>query len=253
MSVDHHSSRVNEVVQRLIGALDRANRSRGDVTLVAVSKGISVESILAVGAELEARAVPVVIGESFTQEFKSKKPLLPVGWSAHLIGGLQRNKAKDALRLFDVIESVDSLELATALDKEAAKRGERKDVLLQVNISSDEHKHGVSPAQTAALAVALGAQCSHLCLRGLMTVTRYYEQPEHVRPDYRAMKELALQLEQSKECASLWRERRIEISMGMSSDFEIAIEEGATIVRIGTALFGEREKAQVTVSQGGVR
>jgi PLP dependent protein len=208
--------RVQEAVAR---ACARAGRSPDHVLLIAVSKTMDVERVrLAIAAGVAA------LGENRVQEAKEKIEALgrPVPW--HLIGSLQTNKARDAARLFDWIHSVDRLELA----QELSRRAERVlNILLQVNLGDEPQKGGVAPAELKRLH-ELVAALPNLKVRGLMAIPPATEQPEQARPFFRQLRELREQLG-LEHC-----------SMGMSADFEVAIEEGATMVRVGTAIFGPR-------------
>jgi pyridoxal phosphate enzyme (YggS family) len=211
--------RVQEAVAR---ACARAGRSPDHVLLIAVSKTMDVERVrLAIAAGVAA------LGENRVQEAKEKIEALgrPVPW--HLIGSLQTNKARDAARLFDWIHSVDRLELAQELSRRTHGAERTLNVLLQVNLGDEPQKGGVAPAELKRLN-ELVAALPNLKVRGLMAIPPATEQPEQARPFFRQLRELREQLG-LEHC-----------SMGMSVDFEVAIEEGATMVRVGTAIFGPR-------------
>jgi len=211
--------RVQEAVAR---ACARAGRSPDDVLLIAVSKTMDVERVrLAIAAGVAA------LGENRVQEAKEKIEALgrPVPW--HLIGSLQTNKARDAARLFDWIHSVDRLELAQELSRRAHGASLPLNVLLQVNLGDEPQKGGVAPAELKRLHEMV-AGLPDLKVRGLMAIPPATERPEQARPFFRQLRELREQLG-LEHC-----------SMGMSADFEVAIEEGATMVRVGTAIFGPR-------------
>jgi pyridoxal phosphate enzyme (YggS family) len=218
-------SRVLAVVAEACG---RAGRDPSDVTLVAVSKTVAVPRLAAAIA-----AGMTLFGENRVQEADSKAPLLPAArW--HLIGPLQSNKARRAVELFDVIESVDSVDLARRLDRLAGEL-ERAPlgVFLQVNVDRDEAKAGFMPDTITADLDALAA-LPNLRLLGLMTVGRLVVSPEDARPTFVRLSELSTRL----------RERNGEVgpglSMGMSDDYSVAVEEGATVIRVGRAIFGAR-------------
>ena len=218
------------VKQRIARAAERAGRSPEEIHLVAVSKSVDLERIRqAVEAGVEA------LGENRVQEAREKIRVLgrPVPW--HLIGSLQTNKARDALELFDLIHSVDRPSLAQELDQRARASGRRVRVLVQLNLAQEVTKHGVGPGEFKPL-MELLAECSGLEVCGLMTIPPAASDPEASRPWFRRLREL-------RESARSWNLPGItldHLSMGMSDDFEVAVEEGATIVRIGTAIFGPR-------------
>ena len=210
------------VRERLARAAERAGRRPDDVLLIGVSKTVDVERIrAAVAAGVRA------LGENRVQEAKGKVAELgrPAAW--HLIGHLQTNKVKDALELFDVIHSLDRLELAREVERRAAARGQTVDALLQVNVAAEVSKGGVSPDAVTETLDAIG-KLAHVRVRGLMTIPPEAEKPDDARPWFRRLRALAE------------RHGLSELSMGMSGDFEVAIEEGATMVRVGTAIFGPR-------------
>jgi pyridoxal phosphate enzyme (YggS family) len=218
-----------DVLARIAAACARAGRSPKSVTLVAVSKTVPAEALReAVAAGLD------LLGENRVQEAVAKVPEVP-GAQWHLVGPLQSNKAHPALEVFDAIESVDSVKLAARLDRlvPGTRPGRRYPVLVQVNVDLDPAKAGFEPEAVDAAMAELAA-LPHLELRGLMTVGRLTTDPGEARRTFAGLRELA------DRCRSRWPELGPELSMGMSDDFEFAIEEGATIVRVGRALFGER-------------
>ena len=221
--------RAAEVLARIAAACARAGRSPESVTLVAVSKTVPADALRdAVAAGLD------LLGENRVQEAVAKVPEVP-GARWHLVGPLQSNKAHPALEVFDAIESVDSVKLAARLDRlvPETRPGRRYPVLVQVNVDLDPAKAGFAPGAVDAAMAELAA-LPHLELRGLMTVGRLTADPGEARRTFAGLRELA------ERCRSRWPELGPELSMGMSDDFEVAIEEGATIVRVGRALFGER-------------
>ena len=207
------------VRERIAAAAFRAGRRPDDVLLIAVSKTVEIERIR---EAIEAGAS--ALGENRVQEAKAKVTALgrPVPW--HLIGHLQTNKVKDALAIFDVVHSVDRLEVAREIDRRAVRP---IDVLLEVNVAGEPQKSGFAPDAVAAALDAI-AGMAHLKVRGLMAIPPAVERAEDSRPAFRALRELAK------------RHNLAELSMGMSGDFEVAVEEGATMVRVGTAIFGPR-------------
>jgi hypothetical protein len=217
------------VLAEIAEACARAGRDPGSVALVAVSKTVSVERLrAAVEAGLD------VLGENRVQEAAGKVGLVE-GPTWHLVGPLQSNKARRAVELFDVIESVDSADLARRLSRLAGElRPDRAlPVMLQVNVDADASKAGFAPADLERRLGEL-AELPALELRGLMTIGRLVGSAEEARPTFRALREVSTRLR------SLEARLGPDLSMGMTDDFEVAVEEGATIVRVGRALFGER-------------
>jgi hypothetical protein len=215
------AANASAVRQRIAAACARAGRSPEEVTLVAVTKTFPAA---AVSAAIAAGLTDV--GENRVQEARDKQPLVEGGVRLHLIGHLQSNKAKDAVRLFDVIQSVDSVELAEKLALAAEAAGIRRDVLLQVNIGREPQKSGIDPDAVAAAATRIRAFPS-LRLRGLMAIPPAGE-PEETRRFFRELR--AMRDAEGME----------QLSMGMSDDYEVAVEEGSTMVRVGRAIFGSR-------------
>lgn len=219
----------DRVLTRIADACRRAGRDPGDVTLVAVSKTIEVDRLrAAVVAGL------TLLGENRVQEGAAKASEVP-GARWQLIGPLQSNKARRALEAFESIQSVDSVELAERLDRllPEVRPATRYPILVQVNVDLDPAKHGFQPADVEAALPALLA-LPNLEVRGLMTVGRLTTDPAIARATFRDLRELSTRL-----CAR-WPGLGAELSMGMTDDFEVAVEEGATVVRVGRALFGER-------------
>ncbi len=192
---------------------------------MAVTKTIPIEQILPVLNEQQI----TLIGESRWQEAKTKLPKLPAGTEKHFIGHLQSNKAKEVITAFDAIEAVDSVKLLQTIATIADQRGKSMPIFLQVNVSNDPAKYGFKPAELKEV-VVLAQSLRGVELVGLMTITAK-QSPEQTRADFKHMKQLQLQYQLP------------ELSMGMSDDWKIAEEEGATIVRLGTALFGARKPA----------
>ena len=219
LSPEEIRANVAAVRERIAAAGARAGRQPDEVTLVAVSKTFPAEAV-----EAAIAAGITDVGENRVQEARDKKPLVHGSGRWHLIGHLQSNKAKDAVKLFDMIETVDSIELAEKVARAAEGQGKRQEVLLQINIGREEQKSGADPGEAAAVAKAIASMDS-LLLRGLMTIPPDDEQP---RRWFHAM------------CALRDGLGLKELSMGMSEDYEIAIEEGSTIVRVGRAIFGSR-------------
>ena len=223
---------VARVEERLTAACRRSGRRREDVKLVAISKAHPPELIRAAfDAGLRD------FGENRVQEAKAKRPALadlPTTW--HLVGHLQTNKARGARELFHWVHSVDSLRLAEKLDQAAAPGGERLPVLIEVNLGEEASKGGVRAGEVPDLVEQIG-RLGGLELRGLMVIPPFLANPDEARPYFRQLRTLA----QEVAARNLPSVSMLELSMGMSHDFEVAIEEGATIVRVGTAIFGARE------------
>ena len=220
--------RVDVVQDRLMAACDRAGRPVEDVQLIAVSKRYPAEAVEAV-ADCGLR----VFGESRVQEAAEKIPRCRDGLDWHLIGHLQRNKIRRAVELFSMIHAVDSLKLLEAIDRICAESGQRVQALLEVNVSGEEAKYGMKPEELpAVLEAAVGLH--YVEVVGLMTMPPWAEDPEAARPFFRKLRKLRDRVSDQLSFPLP------ELSMGMSHDFEVAIEEGATYVRVGTALFGAR-------------
>jgi PLP dependent protein len=221
------SARLEKVQEQIANAASRANRNPSEIELLAVSKTQTVDII-----REAMRAGLHTFGENKVQEAARKIAELERG-SWHLIGHLQANKAKLAVQLFDSIDSVDRLDLAQELDLRAESVGKTQNVLLQVNVAGESTKFGCPPEAARALAEAIN-NLPRLTLRGLMTIAPYADEPEKSRPHFAALRELRDQLEHDTGL------KLPVLSMGMSGDYAIAIEEGSNSVRIGTALFGPR-------------
>ena len=233
MTDDHDLRKLAEardrVLERIAAASARVGRDPGDVTLVAVSKTVPVERIQAAVA-----AGLTTLGENRVQEAETKVGQV-AGATWHLVGPLQKNKARRALEIFGTIQSVDSAALAERLDRIAAevRPGEQVPILLEVNVDDDPSKSGFAPTDLErSLAAVL--DLAQLEIRGLMTIGRQVDRPEDARSTFASLRELSGRLRDADP--RLGR----ELSMGMTDDFEVAVEEGATIVRVGRALFGER-------------
>ena len=218
---DQIRASLESVLRRVNGACDRAGRRPETVVLVAVSKTFPAEDVSAAIA-----AGVKNVGENRVQEARDKRPGVAGAARWHLIGHLQSNKAKDAVRLFDVIQTVDSLSLAEKIARAASAEGKRQDVLIEVNVGAEPQKAGVAPPEVGALCREI-QKIDALSLLGLMTIPPLGE-AEQMRPYFRQM-------------CMLQKDTGLEhLSMGMTDDFEVAIEEGATIVRVGRAIFGSR-------------
>ena len=229
--MDDIKERLKIVKSQIVDAAKRCGRNPGEITLVAVSKKKSVETVL------EAIDIGVnILGENYIQEAVEKidaigqKSTHPVSW--HFIGHLQSNKARVAVKYFDLIHTVDSLKLAQEINRQAEKIGKIQNILIQINISKEESKSGAEGEE----AIRLAEDISHLkslSLRGLMGMPPFFDDPEGARPYFRRLAQIRESII-PKICME-------HLSMGMSDDFRVAIEEGATMVRIGTAIFGSRQ------------
>ncbi|MCZ7591404.1 MAG: YggS family pyridoxal phosphate-dependent enzyme [Kiritimatiellae bacterium] len=228
------ADRLDRIEGRIVAACERAGRQRDEVTLVAVSK-TRTPDIVAEAAALGLR----IFGENKVQEARAKIPESPSHLSWHLIGHLQSNKAKVAARLFDCVHSVDSEKLARALNSGADEAGRQLNILLEVNVSGEASKFGLKPEEIPAVLEVANA-CPRLIVDGLMTMAPFAPEAEKARPYFKQLRDLRDRLAQ--ETGSPLE----QLSMGMSGDFEVAIEEGATMIRIGTLLFGERQKRAET-------
>ncbi len=221
---------LNDVQRRIGEACHRAGRDPREVTLVAVSKTkplADIEELLKTG-QLE-------YGENYVQELceKYEKISSPVHW--HMIGHLQRNKVKYLIDKVSLIHSVDSLSLAEQIEKEAAKKGKVAEILIQVNVAHEDTKFGLDPRKVMDLTDQI-SQLPHVRIRGLMTSAPYVSDPEENRGYFRALHQLFIDI-RSKNIDNVSMDI---LSMGMTNDFEVAVEEGATMIRVGTAIFGER-------------
>lgn len=221
---------LEQIQRRIRAACDRAGRDPASVELMAVSKNHPPESIRAV-ADLGVR----LFGENRVQEARAKIPQCPGNLRWHLIGHLQTNKARDAVQAFEMIQGVDSLRLAEELNRRAEIAARTIRVLIEVNVAGESTKFGYRPPQFLAELAQLNA-LRRLEIHGLMCMAPYATNPETARPVFRRCRELALEGER------ILGAPLTVLSMGMSGDFEVAIEEGSTLVRIGTALFGDRPR-----------
>jgi pyridoxal phosphate enzyme (YggS family) len=218
------------VTDRIASAAKRSGRDFLSVKLVVVTKTVDVDSIR---EAVDAGAL--ILGENRVQEAKEKIEKLGPIASWHLIGHLQTNKAKYAVKLFYLIHSVDSLELAEEIGRQAAKLDKVQDVLIEVSIAGEASKAGVASENAVAL-VERVAKLKNISIKGLMTMPPYSLCPEDSRPYFKKLRELSESIARENIPSVSMK----ELSMGMSGDFEVAIEEGATMVRVGTAIFGER-------------
>ena len=221
---------LNAVKERIAKVAARVGRDPEGIVLVAVTKTLPADRV-----REAIEAGHRVFGENYVQEAQPKVEALGRQVQWHLIGHLQRNKVKPACDLFDLIHSVDSLPLAQEIERRAAQRGIVMPILIQVNVGDEVTKSGVDPTEVHAL-VREVARLPHVALKGLMSVPPPVENPEDVRPSFVQLRALAERIDREK----IPGVAMVELSMGMSHDFEVAIEEGATLVRVGTAIFGPR-------------
>ena len=222
---------LESVMHRIEQAAVSSGRNIETVRLVSVTKTIPAETVK---KAIDAGAA--ILGENYIQEARSKFNDLssyPVSW--HFIGHLQTNKAKYAVRIFDLIHSVDSFKLALELDKQAGKTGKIQHILIQVNVAEESSKSGVLVQNTLNLVKEISV-LENLAIKGLMTMPPFFNEPEKVRPFFKDLRNLRDSIRKER----IQNVAMDELSMGMTGDFEAAIEEGATLVRIGTAIFGER-------------
>ena len=221
------AANIERVRDRIAAASRRAGREAGNVLLLGVTKTVAPEMV-----DAAAAAGLTVFGENKVQEAQAKIPAVTGRARWHFIGHLQTNKARAAVALFDLIQSVDSCKLAGELDKWAAHAGKTQPILLEINIAGEASKHGLRPEDGPA-ALAEINRLTHLEVRGLMAIPPATADPDQTRQYFRRLRHLRDQLGLP------------ELSMGMSHDFELAVEEGATIVRIGTAIFGDRNRHEL--------
>lgn len=228
MSVCENYLAVEEKVKE---ACRRAGRSRDEVTLIAVSKTkpmSMIEELLPLGV--------VDFGENKVQELTAKEEALPSHIRWHMIGHLQRNKVKYIVDKSFLIHSVDSLRLAEAISQEAGKKNVTANILIEVNVAGEDSKFGVRPEETAALAESI-SKLPNISVKGLMTIAPFVENAEENREVFRNLRKLSVDIEEKKFNNVIMA----VLSMGMTGDYEVAIEEGATMVRVGTGIFGERD------------
>ncbi|MDA8125693.1 MAG: YggS family pyridoxal phosphate-dependent enzyme [Deltaproteobacteria bacterium] len=222
---------IRHIREGIAAAARRSGRSPEAIRLMAVTKRVDdarIREALRAGVE--------IVGENYVQEAKRKQEALGKSDPWHLIGHLQTNKAKVAVQLFDMIHSVDRWELAAELDRRARAAGRTLEVLIEVNVAGEKTKSGVPLAQAPDLIRAV-APLPNLAIQGLMTMPPWFDDPEEARPYFRALRELRDRI----DAEALPRVEMGELSMGMTGDYAVAIEEGATIVRIGRGIFGERQ------------
>ena len=223
------AANLTAVQQRMAAACARAGREPGSITLLAVTKGQPPE-VVAEAARLGLN----LFAESKVQEAKAKIPLCPGRLHWQMIGHLQSNKCRDAVDLFEMIQSVDSLHLAEEINRRSEQAAKTMPTLLEVNAAGEASKFGYRPENLLAELKSINA-LTRLEIHGLMTIAPWAPEPEKARPVFRQLREL------KAECEQILGAPLPHLSMGMTGDFEVAIEEGATLIRVGTALFGQRK------------
>ena len=227
-STEQNYLRIKQIIE---AKAKECKRDPDDIQIVAVSKTKSVEAV-----ESAVKAGVEILGENYIQEAVQKIEALeshPVSW--HFIGHLQSNKAKYAVPAFDLIHTVDRVKLAKEIEKQAEKINKVQDILIQVNIGEEDSKSGAPKENALSLAKEIGGM-KHLALKGLMSMPPFFDEPDKARPYFRELAELKEKINN----AGVPGVFLTELSMGMSGDYEVAIEEGATMVRIGTSIFGKR-------------
>jgi hypothetical protein len=224
------SENLAEVQRRIREACARSGRKVEDVTLIAVSKTKPLENLKTAYAAGSRN-----FGENKVQEIVQKAPQMPQDACFHMIGHLQRNKVRQVLPLVKLIHSVDSLRLAEQIETEAAKAGLDIDILLEVNVAGEESKFGLAPEKVEETAQRISS-LSHVHIRGLMTIAPFVDDPEDNREIFKKLYQLAVDI-RSKNIDNI---DMSVLSMGMTGDYEVAVEEGATMIRVGTGIFGAR-------------
>ena len=224
-----------EVEAKICAACERAGRKREEVTLIAVSKTKPVEML-----EACMENGITVFGENKVQELCGKYEVLPKNLHWHMIGHLQRNKVKYLTDKVDLIHSVDSLRLAEAISEDAVKKGVNVNILIEVNVAEEDSKFGLKTEETEKLVREISS-LPNVSIQGLMTIAPYTAVPEENRPIFRTLKQLSVDID-SKNIDNVSMN---VLSMGMTGDYEVAIEEGATYVRVGTGIFGERDYTNI--------
>jgi PLP dependent protein len=223
---------LDRIRQRILAACARAGRDPAGVTLLAVTKSQPPAAVI------EAAGLGLLLfGENKVQEARAKIPACPARLHWHMIGHLQTNKCRDAVELFEMIQSVDGLHLAQEINKRAEQAAKTMAVMLEVNLAGEASKFGYRPEPLVSELSRINA-LPRLEVHGLMTVPPWTPEPERIRPLFRRMREL------KEQCEKILGAPLPHLSMGMSGDFDVAVEEGATMVRIGTALFGPRPAAK---------
>lgn len=234
------ASNLGRVLDSIESAAKSVGRNSSEICLVAVSKKKPLEDLLEYQRAADTRGIPCVFGENYLQELKVKRPDVSSSASFHMIGPLQSNKVKEAVLYSDVIQSVHSEKVLALIAECAQKLGKRQKIMLQVNIGGDPAKSGFDSSDVGRVIKVAAELREHVELVGLMTITPYEAEPGETRVYFKAMRELRDELVRAGLNAN-FASSRVLLSMGMSGDFVVAIEEGADIVRVGTAIFGARE------------
>ena len=227
------STNLDHIRNVIAKAAEKSGRNVDEIQLLAVSKRMDVKVI-----EEACQCGQKLFGENFIQEAEAKIEQLDPSIAWHFIGHLQSNKAKHAARLFQLVETVDRLKLAQALDRHAADLGKSLDILIQINVGRELQKSGILPQKAEELTQEI-KKLKHLRIRGLMTMPPYTDDPELSRPYFKSLKKIA---DDFNRKGYFSKDAQLILSMGMSADYPIAIEEGATLVRVGTAIFGLRDQ-----------
>ncbi len=227
-------SNLDDILQRVKAAAEKSGRRLEDINIIAVTKTIAEDRIKNV-YDYGLRDM----GENRVQELMEKYDKLPGDCRWHLIGHLQTNKVKYIIDKVEMIHSVDSIELAKEINARAARHGRKVDILLQVNVSGEESKFGIKPEQVDEYVNILSSM-ENISLRGLMTIAPYAQNPQDIRPVFRNLYNIYIDIKR-KRIDNVYMDY---LSMGMSNDYEIAIEEGSNIIRIGTSIFGKRDYLQ---------
>lgn len=225
------TANINKIKQRIAAAATRCNRAPESIKLLAVTKTVPLPAI-----EQAIEAGITVLGENYVQEAKEKIAVIGQRASWHMIGHLQTNKAKYTVNLFDYIHSVDRLELAAEINKRARLIARKINILIEINVSGEKTKNGITASEAIEL-IKNVSMLESVSVKGLMTMAPYSTNPENSRPYFSELRNLRNKI----ICEGITNIQMEELSMGMTDDFEIAIEEGATIVRIGRAIFGQRK------------
>lgn len=231
MSENNINENLKNIYSTIKAAAEKSGRKSEDIKLIAVTKTVGVDRIRQV---VEAGIMD--LGENRVQELTEKFDQLDPACRWHLIGHLQTNKVKYIINKVSMIHSVDSISLAKEINSRAAKHGLKMDILLQINVSGEESKFGIDPSRVEEFLEAI-SHMENIHLKGLMTIAPYAENPEEIRPIFKKLYQIYIDIKSK----SIDNVNMDYLSMGMSNDFEIAIEEGANMIRVGTGIFGKRE------------